>query len=230
MSKRSEIVDGLPASSSKSGLIYTEVLGWIDLGHAQGDDIRMLLPQFEAGESGDKPYYDVKYFQEMRKFRKRIGTSKYTVWRIKKGVSRSEQFSIALAMMMAVAPRFEGFQDGFPFNFFTDSGFSGEDLVSDLLGFYRVVDGIHYFSELKPISRDEALKRWDFYGSIGMFKNKSFRPLLFPDPERNPNAQPYFGVLPAFMTRIKPYASVPSERVDTVIDDGTGWHLKFSGG
>ncbi|POY55599.1 hypothetical protein F018LOC_01531 [Pectobacterium versatile] len=230
MSKRSEIVGGSTATTNKSGLIYSEVLGWIDLGHAQGDDIRKLLPQFEAGESGGKPYYDVKYFQDMRKFRKRVGASKYTVWRIKKGVSRSEQFSIALAMMMKVAYRFEGLQDGFPFNFFTDSGFSGEDLVSDLLGFYRVVDGIHYFSELKPVSRDEALKRWDFYGPIGMFKNESFRPLLFPDPDKNPNARPYFGVLPAFMTRIKPYASVPSERVDIVTDDGTGLHLKLSGG
>ncbi|GKW36753.1 hypothetical protein [Pectobacterium carotovorum] len=230
MSKRSEIVGGSTATMNKSGLIYSEVLGWVDLGHAQGDDIRKLLPQFEAGESGVKPYYDVKYFQDMRKFRKRVGTSKYTVWRIKKGVSRSEQFSIALAMMMKVAYRFEGLQGGFPFNFFTDSGFSGEDLVSDLLGFYRVVDGIHYFSELKPVSRDEALKRWDFYGPIGMFKNESFRPLLFPDPDKNPNARPYFGVLPAFMTRIKPYASVPSERVDIVTDDGTGLHLKLSGG
>lgn len=230
MSKRSEIVDGPAATLGKRGLIYTEVLGWVDLGHAQGDDIRKLLPQFEAGESGGKPYYDVKYFQDMRKFRKKVGTSKYTVWRIKKGVSRSEQFSIALAMMMKVAYRFEGLQGGFPFNFFTDSGFSGEDLVSDLLGFYRVVDGIHYFSEFKPVNRDEALKRWDFYGPIGMFKNESFRPLLFPDPELNPNARPYLGVLPAFMMRIKPYASVPSERVDIVIDDGTGWHLKFSGG
>ncbi|MEI7223198.1 hypothetical protein [Pectobacterium carotovorum] len=230
MSKRSEIVGGSTATMNKSGLIYSEVLGWVDLGHAQGDDIRKLLPQFEAGESGVKPYYDVKYFQDMRKFRKRVGTSKYTVWRIKKGVSRSEQFSIALAMMMKVAYRFEGLQGGFPFNFFTDSGFSGEDLVSDLLGFYRVVDGIHYFSELKPVSRDEALKRWDFYGPIGMFKNESFRPLLFPDPDKNPNVRPYFGVLPAFMTRIKPYASVPSERVDIVTDDGTGLHLKLSGG
>lgn len=230
MSKRSEIVDGLTATASKSGLIYSEVLGWVDLGHAQGDDIRKLISQFEAGESGEKPYYDVKYFQDMWKFKKRMGTSKYTVWRIKKGVSRGERFSIMLAMMMKVAYRFEGLQSRFPFNFLTDSGFSGEDLVSDLLGFYRVIDGIHYFSELKPVSRDEALKRWDFYGPIGSFKNESFRPLLFPNPAKNPNARPYFGVLPAFMTRIKPYASVPSERVDIVVDDGTGLHLTFSGG
>lgn len=42
-------------------------------------------------------------------------------------------------MMLTVAKRFESMQASFPFNLVTDSGFSGEDLVSDLLGFYRVV-------------------------------------------------------------------------------------------
>lgn len=42
MSKRSDIIDGRTSSDRKYGLIYTEVLGWIDLGHAQGDDIRTL--------------------------------------------------------------------------------------------------------------------------------------------------------------------------------------------
>ncbi|MCU1787392.1 hypothetical protein CUU54_00785 [Pectobacterium polaris] len=230
MSKRSEIVDGPAATLSKRGLIYTEVLGWVDLGHAQGNDIRSLLLQFETGESGGRPYYDVTYFQDMRKFNKKIGTSKYTVWRIKKGVSRSEQFSIALAMMMKVAYRFEGLQGAFPFSLMTDSGFSGEDLVSDLLGFYRAVDGMHYFSELKPISRDEALKRWDFYGPIGAFKNQSFRPLIFPNPEKTPNARPYLGVLPAFMTTIKPYAPIPSEKVGIAVDDGSEVILRYFGG
>ncbi|MEH0835070.1 hypothetical protein OI450_06660 [Pectobacterium cacticida] len=230
MSKRSDIVEGVTASTLIYGLVYTEVLGWVDLGHAQGGDIRRLLLQFEAGERGNQPYYYVKYFQDMQKFRKRIGIAKHTVWRIRKGVSRRERLTIALAMMMTVARRFESLQAGFPFNLLTDSGFSGEDLVSDLLGFYRVIDGIHYFSELKPVSRDEALKRWDFYGPIGSFKNESFKPLLFPDPDKHPNARPYFGTLPAFMTRIKPYLSAPSERVDIVVDDGTGLHLKFSGG
>ncbi|ELY2742604.1 hypothetical protein SMC28_003282 [Cronobacter turicensis] len=55
MSKREDIVDGRLSASLKYGLIYTEVLGWIDLGHAQGNDIRKLLAQLEAGEaSGQK--------------------------------------------------------------------------------------------------------------------------------------------------------------------------------
>lgn len=38
MSKRSEIIDGRLAATARSGVVYTEVLGWIDLGHARGDD------------------------------------------------------------------------------------------------------------------------------------------------------------------------------------------------
>ncbi len=34
MSKRSEIIDGRPAATARSG-VYTEVLGWIDLRHAR---------------------------------------------------------------------------------------------------------------------------------------------------------------------------------------------------
>lgn len=54
MSKRSDIMDGKYAVTSKAGLIYTEVLGWVDLGHARGDDIRELLRQMATGESSKK--------------------------------------------------------------------------------------------------------------------------------------------------------------------------------
>lgn len=50
MSKRSEIIDGRYVGSQKGGLIYTEVLGWVDLGHAQGTDIRILLDLIARGE------------------------------------------------------------------------------------------------------------------------------------------------------------------------------------
>lgn len=36
MSKRQDIIDGREYGSPY-GLIYTEVLGWVDLGHAQGN-------------------------------------------------------------------------------------------------------------------------------------------------------------------------------------------------
>ncbi|MCI3774762.1 hypothetical protein MQA13_24535 [Escherichia coli] len=42
MSKRNDITDGIFATTKKYGLVYTEELGWIDLGHAQGQDARIL--------------------------------------------------------------------------------------------------------------------------------------------------------------------------------------------
>ncbi|WP_186370534.1 MULTISPECIES: hypothetical protein [Enterobacteriaceae] len=65
MSKRSDIIEGTLAAQARGGLIYTEVLGWIDLGHARGDDIRTLMKKIDAGESMNEEYYDVTYAQSM---------------------------------------------------------------------------------------------------------------------------------------------------------------------
>ena len=46
------------------------------------------------------------------------------------------------------------------------------DYVSD-------VDPMTY---LTVLSKEEAYRRWDSYGSIGKYKNKLFKPLIFPDP------------------------------------------------
>ncbi|MBP2169830.1 hypothetical protein J2125_003022 [Erwinia toletana] len=43
------------------------------------------------------------------------------------------------------------------------------------------------FNQLWPVSKKEALKRWDYYGKIGSWKNETFQPLLFPDPEKFPH-------------------------------------------
>ena len=205
MSKRSEIIDGKYAVTSKAGLIYTEVLGWVDLGHARGDDIRELLRQMATGEGSKKEYYEVRYSQGMTSPYGLVRSGKVFTWRIKRGRPFWEQKSIALAMMMTMAHKFEGFQASFPNNLATDSGFSGEDLVSDLLGFYRVVSTQNPFEILRPVKKERALKRWDYYGKIGSFKVKGFTPLLFPDPEKFPNARPREGTLPPFMKTVVPY-------------------------
>lgn len=124
-------------------------------------------------------------------------------------------------MMMSLARKFEGLQASFPLNLATDSGFSGEDLVSDLLGFYRVVSIQNPFEMLRPVSKSEALKRWDYYGKIGTWKNDSFFPLLFPDPEKFPNAKPRRGVLPNFMKTIKPWNDLHSGIVGIASADGS---------
>ena len=221
MSKRIHIRDGWGSASLKFGLIYTEVLGWIDLGHAQGTDIRMLLNDIERGEASREPFYTVNYRQYMVDPNKIVKMGKYITWRIKRGRTQHERQSIALAMMMIVAGKFEKLQNSFPVNVLTDSGFSGEDLVSDLFGFYRVVSNQNHFHQIRPVSLEEALKRWDFYGPIGRYKNDKFIPLLFPDPEKSSTPVPYRGTLPSFMQTVRPYSDFQSGNVIVQCNDGS---------
>lgn len=229
MSKRSEIIEGRMAKAATSGLVYTEVLGWVDLGHAQGNDIKNLFKQIDAGEFSGKAYYDVNYSQAMAypPFNMKIG--KFITWRIKRGRPYYERKSIALGMMMSITRKFEGLQASFPACLVTDSGFSGEDLVSNLLGFYRVVTNLDIFTLIKPVSKKEALKRWDRYGIIGAWKNRDFTPILFPDPDKYPDARPRKGVLPAFMLSERPWSDFQSGKVRIVSADGS-YMDKYKGG
>lgn len=221
MSARGDVIDGDNAFNFDFGLVYSEILGWIDLGHAQGKDIKKLLNAMDQGERGQTESYAVTYAQTMYKFsRQCLGVGTHIRWRIKKGRTLEQRYSLALAMMMRTAMRFEGMQASMPFSWFIDSGFSAEDLVSDLLGFYRVVRPVNYFPWLQLVSKQEALKRWDHYGSPGMYKNKLFKPLLFPDPAINRNAIPVYGALPKFMMGIKPFNDFHTDIVRIITNDG----------
>ncbi|MCX8959441.1 hypothetical protein [Erwinia psidii] len=209
MSKRSEIIDPSEYRKGVTGLMYTELLGWIDLGHALGGDITRTLSKFRQGEMSRKPYYLVQYEQIMRAGK--FATGRYIGWNIKRGRSQHEIHSILLAMVMRTAVLFENWQAQPWFSWYTDSGFSGEDLVSDLLGFYSVVRPMNYINMIQPVSKEAALRRWDHYGPIGNFKNKGFKPLLFPDPAiENVPLTPYKANLPGFMTAITPFTDFRS--------------------
>ncbi len=105
MSKRIDVTgkSGATLSAKGSGLIYTKELGWLDLGHARGTDIRLLLNQFRSGEAGTKEYYRVSYRQQMSYRGTLFNTGRYVEWEVKKGRTRREIDSIALAMMMHTA-------------------------------------------------------------------------------------------------------------------------------
>ncbi|MFE8100850.1 DUF4056 domain-containing protein [Brenneria goodwinii] len=212
MSKRSDILEdpfNAKLSSQSSGLIYTEELGWIDLGHARGADIVDLLHKFRTGESGSKDTYRIRYNQMMFIGHRSIGTGRFVEWEIKRGRTNSEIESIALAMMMHTSYNFEYWQTHF--SWFTDSGYSAEDLISNLLGFYYAISSQNYLFNLKAVSQEAAFRRWDYYGTLGQHKNKSFFPLLFPDPQiPGIKHQPYFGKLPVWMQRIIPFTDVQS--------------------
>lgn len=207
----------------KGRLIYTEHLGWIDKGHAQGGDARALWAQLLSEPANPllKDYFLVNYSQTMGG--KYVGVNVRTgiraQWKVKKGLSIETKRSIALSMMFYVSLKFEGLQSNALFSRVTDSGFSCEDLVSNLLGFYSVVLPRNYMALIRPKPKEYARKIWDYYGPVGRYKNNELKAIIFPDPERFPNnAYPYKKGLPSYLCSIKPFSSYENDLVINTID------------
>lgn len=111
--------------------------------------------------------------------------------------------SVALAIFLDVSHSFESLQAGWLFNKLTSSGYSAEDLVSNLIGFYRAVEphGQH-IQVCQPVSKKIALSIWDKYGDIGQIKNYSTTPYIYPIPPAS--GGPMSAQLPYSLTTIKP--------------------------
>ena len=111
----------------------------------------------------------------------------------------------------------------------TDSGFSREGLTSDLLGFYRAILPSNYQSRLQLISKQDALKRWDYYGPIGGYKKQRiFTFIISQSGKAMCSGKPYKGNLPAFMTWIHPLCDLKSGKVKILTNDST--HYSFMSG
>jgi hypothetical protein len=220
MAGRSDVIDGLDGVSARNGLIYTCACGWIDLGHARPDGARALWSQISNGTnhvSSDGTGFKVSYSQFMRKAGVGVGMSR-AYW-VRKNLSRAEKESVALSIFMEVSKGFETLQDSWPFKWGTDSGFSAEDLMSNLVGFYRAVrpTDADYIADCKPVSKKAALAVWDASGAVGAKKNRSFTPILFPCSECNGNNS---GQLPAFLNSIVP-AKKGARTPDAIKNKGT---------
>lgn len=86
MTERKEIKDGILSSGETSGAIYTKILGWIDLGHASGEDSRRLkailleekgrkfFPEFNGW------YFPVDYYQDFGKKIKWVTFRPWYIW------------------------------------------------------------------------------------------------------------------------------------------------------
>lgn len=109
MSSRQDIRDGADFEHSLRGLVYTDVLGWIDMGHARGNDVEELRRQFMQGEGSGQDYYVVMYRQDMHiaKFCSRLGIGRFARWEIKRGRDTHDINRMMLAMMMSTALNFE---------------------------------------------------------------------------------------------------------------------------
>lgn len=212
MTKRSDIIDNTDryiTRESQYGLIYTENLGWIDLGHANPAGAERLWQQMTMRRGGDNEWFEVTYHQSMSKkwWGAQSTTGIYRHFLVRRGLSDRVLKGVALSIFISTSHQFESLQAFWPYVVITDSGYSAEDLVSNLFGFCQAVDYTDYTSFLHICPKEQAWRIWDYYGPVGQFKNKSVLPLLFPDPaDTSCTHQPYSGSLPAFMSLIEPVA------------------------
>ena len=205
MTKRSDIIDGSNTNGRKYGLIYTKRCGWIDLGHANPEGANALWQKIlqEKDDGGAKTdYFRISYKQMMgRKNLFKVGILKN--FDIKKGLDNGQKQSVALSIFLDVSHAFEGLQSNWLFRQTTNSGYSAEDLVSNLIGFYRAVYPSKPFISLcQPVSKDIAFEIWDKYGEVGSNKNFSATPYIYPIPPEigGPMSVP----LPKELNTIKP--------------------------
>jgi LysM repeat protein len=209
MSKFSDIVDGTAPNidTVRSGLVYTCRCGWIDLGHARPDNAAKLWKSIstETGEGivGGR-WYRVNFKESMGRWG--LTASESGSFAVSRGLSMKEKESVALGIFFNVSDRFENMQNSWPWRIATDSGYSAEDLVSNLVGFYRAVrPGIPYISRCEPVSKRAAEEIWKKNGAVGMLKNPYVGPFLFPCAECSMSIQgPMSAPLPSFLSTIQP--------------------------
>jgi hypothetical protein len=168
-------------------LIYTCNCGWVDLGHA--NPTRTLRPHIGAvtlwediqKELGTRSEYDsgflVVYSQDMVKWR--LSAAETGHYFVRSRLDLKQKKAIALAIFQEISMRFETMQGSFPYGIFSgDSSFSQEDLVSNLIGFYKAVyPDIDFIGLCDPVSRESSKQVWKTSGGVGSRKNRTFKPL-----------------------------------------------------
>lgn len=207
MSDKSDIIEGSKAATARNGLVYTCLCGWIDLGHARPDGAGKLLDTVkdEIGErSANGRWFRVRGQQCMGKF----GLSDcYTAdYAVKLGMPDSDKNSVALEIFMQTSLGFESLQNSWMYSW-RNSGFSAEDLASNILGFYRALDPKgDLVTRCVPVSKKASEAIWDKYGEVGKNKNESFGAFLYPCPECSGSSQsgPMCVPLPDFLDTVKP--------------------------
>ena len=178
MSSRRDITD-----NPNEGLIYTCNCGWYDKGHGNGHNAKNLWDKilneepiyYQNGFNG----YLVDFFQRSQPLGIKIHEH-FQKFFIRSGLSHSDKKKVALAIFKEVSIGFETLQGfgklGRIGEAWGGSSFSEEDLVSNLIGFYKAVEGTDWKTLCKPISAEASIKIWDRDGGVGTHKNNTFTP------------------------------------------------------
>jgi len=167
--------------------VYTCNCGWIDFGHANSSPrIQSLINSVKGGQGTRSEFRDgfkVRYQQCSGGWGARVcGGGNYFV---PDGLSAEEALGVALGIYLDASWKHETEQASWPVNWFTDSGFSEEDLVSDLIGFYMTAKGLTQ-KQIRDLcgalSVQQSLKIWDDSNGLGKNRNKDRRPVYHTTP------------------------------------------------
>jgi hypothetical protein len=198
-------------------LVYTCNCGFVDTGHANPGGAKKLLDDITHERHvvdhrlnnhhtiEGRPCFVINYHQGMGT--KQVKVLAGSAFLIRKGLSKARRIEVALAIFMDVTVQFEAMQSNKFWSLMTDSGFSVEDLMSNLISFHRAVDDLSMEvvrQECGVVSAEAALAVYDasLSGGIGAVKTRDFlKPAYFPcDACKDPPA------LPKRFTAYKPAA------------------------
>lgn len=160
----------------KGRLIYTCNCGWIDLGHANSTGPKKLITDVRAAAASPNGGI-VNYTQNPGVPGINMGGNYF----VRSGLTPAEQDSAALGIFQRVTHSTEGFQEAG--SWFTSSGYSQEDLVSNLIGFHAAAKGTTTEEMIKKhcgkiLSKAEAEEVWKQTGAVGDNKNRRWTPVL----------------------------------------------------
>lgn len=164
--------------------LLTRDLGFIDAGHADPTNARGVLKDITEGTRGCAPddWFLVRVSQEnwLKGPLRAFGAGVYQWYLVRGQLTPQQVLEVGLPIFMRLSVGFEYFQFTLPARLGTSSGFSSEDLVSDLVGFYRAAfpcdpDPILLAS---PQPAALALKTWNAM-NVGKAKNFNVLPIVY---------------------------------------------------
>lgn len=199
MTARSDL---MPDGQGFRRVSYTCRYGFVDWGHASPGRPtdpnslaalhRQLTTERGLGRGVDRvdlrldgrPAFLVTYGMAMGKrvLGLKVGMSTMGHWVVQRGLSAGQREAVALGMLQAATLQFEAIQERLGLS----SGFSAEDLPSNVLGLLSLFRGLsdrQLRAMLGEVDVQSSIAVWDRQlgaAGLGGAKNRSFAPRLFP--------------------------------------------------
>lgn len=206
-----DIQDEYSEAILNKDILFSRNYGWVDYTHAftntKRDDpyigVESLWDQLKNEPKKEQiylGYYSVNYKQDVKIAGISIGIERQYL--VKPGLSLEERKSVALSIFQDVSMRFEALQGLHPTS---GSSFEPADLPSNMISFYRTVEG-YTESQLSKIldfvEPSQAIEVYNAYPGTftdKKYKNYSFSPKRFESKYTSEN----FGI-PSELNTIKP--------------------------